>query len=53
MARKARQKSKRGIYHIILPGINRQVIFEDDEDKSRFLECVQYYRNACAYRVYG
>ncbi|WP_371377222.1 transposase [Sporomusa aerivorans] len=53
MARQARQKSKSGIYHIILRGINRQVIFEDDEDKSRFLECVQYYSNICACKVYG
>lgn len=53
MARQARQKSKSGIYHIILRGINRQVIFEDDEDKLKFLECLSYYRNVCAYTVYG
>ena len=53
MARQARQKSTSGIYHIILRGINRQVIFEDDEDKSKFLECVRHYKNIGAYRVYG
>ncbi|TWH46240.1 transposase [Sporomusa sp. KB1] len=53
MARQARLKSKSGIYHIILRGINRQVIFEDDEDKLKFLECLCYYRNVCDYTVYG
>ncbi|MCL6610826.1 MAG: transposase [Peptococcaceae bacterium] len=38
MPRKARQKSKTGIYHIIMRGINRQDIFHDDEDRIRFLE---------------
>ena len=53
MARQARLKSKSGIYHIILRGINRQVIFEDDDDKLKFLECLSYYRNVCDYTVYG
>ena len=53
MARQARQKSISGIYHIILRGINRQVIFEDCDDKLKFLECLSYYRKACDYTVYG
>ncbi len=31
MPRTARKKSKSGIYHIIMRGINRQAIFEDEE----------------------
>lgn len=53
MARQARLKSKSGIYHIILRGINRQVIFEDDDDKFKFLECLSHYRDICDYTVYG
>ncbi len=53
MARQARQKSSTGIYHILLRGINRQVIFEDDEDKKKFLECVSFYKADCHYEVYG
>ncbi|OAT80932.1 transposase [Bacillus sp. MKU004] len=45
MPRQARKKSKSGVYHIMLRGINRQTIFEDEEDKARFLyilfKCVQ------------
>ncbi len=37
LPRKARQKSESGIYHIIMRGINRQVIFTEDEDCHRFL----------------
>ena len=41
MARKAREKSGSGIYHIMLRGINKQMIFEDDEDKIKFLETLK------------
>ena len=32
MARQIRKKSGTGIYHVMLRGINRQDIFEDDEN---------------------
>jgi len=38
MPRSARKKSSSGIYHIALRGINKQRIFEDDEDSHYFLE---------------
>ena len=37
MPRTAREKSQTGIYHIILRGANKQEIFFDDEDRTRFL----------------
>ena len=33
MPRSARKISDNGIYHVMLRGINRQDIFEDDEDR--------------------
>jgi len=33
MPRIARKKSSTGIYHVVLRGINKQRIFEDDQDK--------------------
>jgi len=36
--RQARERSKSGIYHVVLRGINRQEIFCDDEDYQHFLE---------------
>lgn len=53
MARQARQKSSSGIYHIVLRGINRQIIFEDDEDKEKFLETLHYYKSTCHCTIYG
>jgi len=38
MPRKARVKSRSGIYHIMLRGANRQEIFHDDDDCEKFLE---------------
>ena len=37
MPRQVRQSSSTGIYHVMLRGINRQDIFEDDEDYTQFL----------------
>jgi REP element-mobilizing transposase RayT len=37
MTRLQRKKSKSGIYHVLLRGINRQRVFEDDEDYRRFI----------------
>jgi putative transposase len=53
MPRQARQQSQSGIYHLILRGINKQVIFEDDEDRERFMWCLQYYKELSQYKMYG
>lgn len=37
MPRKARIKSRSGIYHVMLRGINRQQIFIDNKDNEKFL----------------
>ncbi|WHY01133.1 transposase [Neobacillus sp. DY30] len=53
MPRKARKKSCTGIYHIMLRGINKQTIFEQEEDKSRFLETIKKYKEICRFHLYG
>lgn len=53
MPRQARKKSESGIYHIMLRGINRQQIFEDEEDYVRFLETLQKYKTQCEYELYA
>ena len=53
MPRQARKKSESGIYHIMLRGINRQQIFEDDEDRQRFLDTLQNYKDLCGYTIYA
>lgn len=41
MPRQARKKSESGIYHVMLRGINKQQIFEDDEDCEKFMLILQ------------
>lgn len=53
MVRKAREKSSTGIYHIMLRGINRQDIFNDDEDRIKFIQALEKYKDVSEYEVYG
>ena len=47
MPRQERQQSATGIYHVMLRGINKQDIFEDDEDYSQFLNILYALVNRC------
>ena len=38
MPRSARKESGCGIYHVMMRGVNRQAIFDDDEDCRRFMD---------------
>ena len=53
MPRIARERSKSGIYHVMLRGANRQEIFHDEEDCKRFLETVERYKKESEMRVHG
>lgn len=53
MARVSRKKSNSGIYHIMLRGVNRQNIFEDNDDRYRFLEVLRSFKEICKYELYG
>ena len=41
MAKMAREKSYTRLYHVMLRGTDRSIIFSDDEDNQRFLEIMQ------------
>ena len=41
MPRHSREQSGTGIYHVMLRGVNRQSIFEDDEDYIRFISLLR------------
>ena len=53
MPRKARERSRSGIYHIMLRGINQQTIFEDKEDKRRFIQTLAKFKKVSQYELYG
>jgi putative transposase len=53
MSRTMRARSSTGIYHIILRGVNKQNIFEEDLDRKKFVDAIKYYRSISQYRIYG
>ena len=53
MPRQPRQKSESGIYHIMLRGINKQIVFEDDEDYLKFVETLEKYKAVSGYKVFA
>jgi REP element-mobilizing transposase RayT len=53
MPRTVREKSNTGVYHAILRGINRQTIFEDEEDATKFVETLGECRKKSEFRLYA
>ena len=53
MPRTARTKSESGIYHVMLRGINQQVIFEDEEDNQKFLEVLNDCKAVSGYKLFA
>ncbi len=51
--REARKKSQSNIYHVMLRGINRQVIFEDDEDRRFFLHLLRKIKALSDFRLHA
>ena len=51
MPRMRRVKSETGIYHVVLRGINKQTIFEDEEDNEKFLVTVKRYKEQSGYQL--
>jgi putative transposase len=53
LPRESRKKSSTGNYHIVLRGINRQTIFEDEEDKMAFLQKLARFMKVSSIELYG
>lgn len=53
MGRRPRDKSKSGIYHIVLRGNNRQQIFFDEEDYERFLDTIKICKEISRFSLYA
>ena len=53
MAREARKKSRSGIYHVMLRGINHHTIFEDEEDFQKYLQTLKEYQDKLEYIIYA
>ncbi len=53
MPRQAREKCESKIYHVMLRGVNRQQIFEDEEDCARFLEILAECKQISGFELYA
>lgn len=53
MARLARRKSSSGIYHAMMRGINKQTIFESDDDRNYFLQILKHNVDEGNFILYG
>ena len=53
MARDARTKSETGIYHIVMRGSGRQLIFEDSTDRRAFLDKLRQLRDEQGLTIYA
>lgn len=53
MPRGARIRSKTGIYHVILRGVNKEYIFKGEGDKKKFIDILKQYKEISGYKVYG
>jgi len=53
MSRAARAKSSTGIYHVMLRGINRQIIFWDEEDNEKFIQILTECKKISGFELYG
>lgn len=53
MPRTARKKSKTGIYHVMLRGIDKRDIFLKDTDYEKFIEYIVKVKEKALFTVYG
>lgn len=44
MPRTARKVSYSGFYHVMVRGVNKEIIFKDDRDRRNFLHLLKYYK---------
>ena len=53
MPRKARIVSATKIYHVMLRGVNQQLIFEDEEDFQYFITILSTCKEICGYKIFA
>ena len=53
MPRSARKKASSGIYHVMLRGADRRIIFADDEDCRVFLDILRHTRKRAGFSLYA
>lgn len=53
MPRKKRNLVNSGVYHIMVRGVNKQLIFNDDKDRRMFIRLMYYYKTKLKCNIYA
>ena len=53
MARKPRQVSNTGVYHVMLRGIDRQTVFKSRIDTDKFIDLLSKYKKRFGFKIYA
>jgi len=53
MPRRPRQHSSLGIYHVVVKGINSQLLFEEAKDYLKYLEILNLHKEECNFELYA
>lgn len=53
MPRKARKISTTSIYHIVIRGLDRQIMFECENDYKKYLQLLLFYKSECNFELYA
>ena len=53
MARHSRKKSSTQIYHVVIKGADRQLLFEETKDYRKYLDILEYYKEEFHFKIYA
>lgn len=53
MPRKPRQSSPTGIYHVVVKGVNSQLMFEERRDYLKYIEILEYQKEICKFELFA
>lgn len=53
LPRHSRTKSNTRIYHVVIKGADRQLLFDDDKDYKKYLDILEYYKSECGFEIFA
>lgn len=53
MPRTQRKKSSLRIYHVVIKGADRQLLFEEKKDYKKYLDLLEYYKQECEFEIFA
>ncbi len=53
MSRILRKQSATGVYHVVIRGNDKQIIFEQKQDYQKYLKILEHYKAECHFKIYA